>query len=713
MPFETAAWIWHNDYRGINVYVNFEDSFTLAGTPGSALLRISCDRNYMLSLNGRFVDCGQYSDYEDLKFYDELDVTRFLSPGVNRLKITVYYQGQSSSTYRRGEPGLIFELIADGEPVCVSSGSTIAYKNSAFADGEGIEKVSGQLGFSFRYDATRECEREGERAADIVEKTRALRIRPIEKLTISEPVAASLIRRGGFRDTSGKTDPPAKRMQESLLADDYQCGGQRLPSEGIRLSLDERRRSDCIGGAGGGGIFALIDLGAESTGFLSLDFEVPSECDVYIGWGEHLADLRVRTYIGSRCFAASYRAKAGRNRFENPLLRCGCRYIQLHIYSEKCTLYYAGIRSTLYPLTNIRRFTCADTLHNRIYETSVETLRLCMHEHYEDCPWREQALYSMDSRNQMLCGYYAFGETRFARASIKLMAHSLRADNMLELCSPAEVSITIPSFSAIFLTQLWEYLEHSGDDGFAREMLPVAEAIAGEFIKRLEGGLIRCFAERQYWNFYEWQSGLEGSISGEVPEEERSFDAPLGAFVSLGLGALSKLCGRLGLDDKAEYYRRGHDEMNRALNDAFFDAGRGCYASFLRRGELSHYCELTNALLVCCGAVPEERLSGVLDALTGGGLLEVTLSHSIFKYDALMREPEKYGRYVFSDIARLWGSMLGRGATSFWETIDGESAFGNAGSLCHGWSAIPAYVYFRYALGADPSLTGIYEARAE
>ncbi len=40
----------------------------------------------------------------------------------------------------------------------------------------------------------------------------------------------------------------------------------------------------------------------------------------------------------------------------------------------------------------------------KIYDVSIYTLKCCMHEHYEDCPWREQALYTMDSRNQMLCG---------------------------------------------------------------------------------------------------------------------------------------------------------------------------------------------------------------------------------------------------------------------------------------------------------------------
>ena len=40
-----------------------------------------------------------------------------------------------------------------------------------------------------------------------------------------------------------------------------------------------------------------------------------------------------------------------------------------------------------------------------------------------------------------------------------------------------------------------------------------------------------------------------------------------------------------------------------------------------------------------------------------------------------------------------YGYMLREGATSFWETICGADDFGDAGSLCHGWSALPVYYY--------------------
>ena len=35
--------------------------------------------------------------------------------------------------------------------------------------------------------------------------------------------------------------------------------------------------------------------------------------------------------------------------------------------------------------------------------------------------------------------------------------------------------------------------------------------------------------------------------------------------------------------------------------------------------------------------------------------------------------------------------MLDAGATTFWETEKGATDFDGAGSLCHGWSALPIY----------------------
>lgn len=673
--FKKACRIWNNEAHGENIYVDFIAKFGAADS-----VRIACDGNYVLCINGAFVDCGQYPGYEDLTFCDLIDIRQYAQEE-NELLITAHHPGLDTSTNRDKPPFVIFEVYKDEKIVYASDEETETRINPHYESGTEVGMVSGQLGFTFGYNA--QCISSKCIKALEISGTTNYFIRPIEKLVINDEITSKLINIGSFSDrmTDGT---PAEKMSAAALTSEFLCGGKSLPdSDGVRLTRSF-----------GDGIFALIDLGAENAGLLSIDIEVPRECDIYIGWGEHTADLRVRTSIGTRSFAARYHAVAGRNRFFNPLLRCGLRYVQLHVYADECRIFYAGIRPTPYPLPMPKSCPIDDCLHRMIYETCVRTLELCMHEHYEDCPWREQALYTMDSRNQMLCGYYVFSETKFCAASLRLIAHSLRADGLIELCSPARVDITIPSFSAMFIVQLHEYLVHSDDRKTVEELLPTALAIAEMFEKRLENGLIRCFAEERYWNFYEWQDGLSESRKNPFAKNgELSFDAPLLAFVSLAFDALAQIQRRLGMD--FGHFDELHEQVNAAA-EIFWSEEQGAYASYLVEGEKYHYCELTNALLACCGAVPGERLDKVFEKLMDDSLIPITLSHSIFKYDALLIERENIP-YILKDIENKWGYMLKNGATSFWETIEGEAAFSNAGSLCHGWSAVPAYIYFRIA----------------
>ena len=103
--------------------------------------------------------------------------------------------------------------------------------------------------------------------------------------------------------------------------------------------------------------------------------------------------------------------------------------------------------------------------------------------------------------------------------------------------------------------------------------------------------------------------------------------------------------------------------------------------------------ELVNSLAILCGAAQGKRAKRICDILTKERLLTpISLSMSCFKYDALLKVDScRFKDFVLEDIESKYKRMLDAGATSFWETEKGEQDFDNAGSLCHGWSAMPAY----------------------
>ena len=79
---------------------------------------------------------------------------------------------------------------------------------------------------------------------------------------------------------------------------------------------------------------------------------------------------------------------------------------------------------------------------------------------------------------------------------------------------------------------------------------------------------------------------------------------------------------------------------------------------------------------------------------TGLYIIPNTLSMNSFRFDALLHEDrERYAPIILNELDRDYLYMLRHGATTFWETIEGADDFSDAGSLCHGWSALPIYYY--------------------
>lgn len=699
--FSKSKWIWLEGYEGENTYVSFADKVTVSKNDTDTYeFGISVDTNYVLYINGEMVDTDQYADYPFDKVYDKLDVTKYLKNGENEITIDVWHQGYNSFAIRNESAGLIYALTRGEEILAFSSENTLARPINNFDMGGDVEVVSWQLGRSFRYDARVPVAEYSN--AKVVEKEMPVRVRPIKKLVTGDLEPAVLKTNGSFKDNGG--DGMGKVMEGASIISKTLHYARKLPSEeGFELTAQD----------GQDGIFALIDTGRENTGVLALDIDLPEDAKILVAWGEHLEDLRIRTSIYGSNYCASFYGKKGRNKFVNYFRRLGCRYLQLHIYAKSAKIHYAGMKTTEYPLSYEAKFTCADQLHTKIYEVSKRTLLLCMHEHYEDCPWREQSLYGVDSRNQMLFGYYAFKEYEFAKASLRLLGQSLREDGLLEMCPPTCYHAPIPTFAAIYMTQLYEYVEYSGDVDFALEMLPVAKKVADTFLARTNNkyGLVDVLPNA--WNFVEWMPGLDGC---HVDPDNTIYHGPLSAFVSFGSRALAKICEKVGDTAAAEYYRAQHLKLNESLNKYLWDDERGAYVTYIREsGEKYHFAEVTNSLICYADAAPADRLEKVQKLLVtkDNGLYDVTISYSVFKYETLMKDPKKYARFVFNDIAEKWGHMLYNNATTFWETLIGAADMGNAGSLCHGWSAVPIYFYHKYALNMSGEDTGLYECKIE
>lgn len=731
-----SKWIWVNNCpHEVNCYCEFADRFIVDRADSQIFIRISADSQYALWINERFADFGQYADYPNYKVFDTLDVTKYISVGENELRILAYYQGTDTSTYTSGTPGVIYDVISGSKALTFSSASTLSRVASEYKNGP-MEMVSPQLGYTFCYNASLRGQNKWASSA-VINKSVNLYQRPVAKLEIKKRAKATIVSQGFYMyHPAYEQSSPAVVMQKAFLSS-ARMADFTGKYGGEPFVLGARNPFVCnVDNAtpfhlGENGVYVVIDLGREEAGCFEIDIDAAAETRILIGYGEHLDDLRVRTSVGNRSFAAQFICSAGRNRYTHYNKRFGCRYISLYVESFDFTLYYAGIRPCEYPFKARGKFKCSDLLHNKIYETCLRTLVLSAHEHYEDCPWREQALYSMDSRNQILCGYYAFGEYDLPRESIRLLSYGLREDGLLELCAPAKVNVTIPYFSLMWIIELYEYILFSGDVSFAGEMWPCAEKIIRTFWRNAKGhDLQQAMNEPGYWNFYEWTQGLSSGFPTHLRNKNnsRNYDGPLSVYYILALDAMIKMAkllysqsktssdfnsnlSEIDFVEKISWCEMLLSSARNAFHDTFWDSSIGAYCTYIVNGEKIHFSELMNSLALYAGLVPDNFTKRVADILSGyaicsPALIPISLSNSIFKYEALLSAGAGYSDYVIKDISDKWGNMLYKGATSFWETVDGAWDFECAGSLCHGWSAIPVVIYYKYLLGVSPRTEG-------
>ena len=630
-PFSNSRWIWLSEGEGPDSYAEFCDTLT-CDSPCGMTLRVSADSDYALFVNGTYVASGQYGDYPHYKIYDELDLSPYLIAGDNRLEFLVYHLGSAGfSRYFPAEAGLLYEVVRGDVPVLSSREGIPSRLSHRYLSGRCV-KISNQLGYSFAYDAT--ASEGAYTPAVAVDKRCNLLPRPIPKHRVLD----------------------------------------RKPMQSVRRLGDSHY---------------LVDLGGETVGFPSLSLISSVSQEITVAWGEHLEDGCVRHKIHGRLFTFLYRAAAGENELTNYLLRLGCRYLELWA-DAPFELGYAGVLPQVYEVETLP-VSIEGEGDRRIYEACLNTLRLCMMEHYVDCPWREQALYAFDSRNQMLCGYYAFrgGNAEYARSNLLLINEDRRSDGLLSICYPCGTDLAIPSFSLYYVLAVREYLVHTDDRETVARILPKLRGICERFLAQREQGLVSCFGGREYWNFYDWSPHSDGTLGRA---EAARPDLAVNCLTVLALDALADVCRSL---DVAFPLEGEADAVRAAARRAFLREG----GRFSMHQDAEEYTVLGNSLAVLAGLAEGEDARALCRAMTAGGMVESSLSMRILLYDALLAtDADTYRGHILAEIRRSYGHMLDAGSDTVWETALGACDFDGAGSLCHGWSAVPIYIFHRLGI---------------
>lgn len=601
-------------------YAEFIASFT-AQKDGRILLRVSCDSVFCATLNGKIVAFSACSDYPDKKRYDEFDLTEFCQSH-NRLEILVWYMGVGNFSYSAGEAFLAYEIEQNGQILSYSCETTLSRLNERYDNGR-KQVYTNMIGYTFCYNNAKSVEE-----------------------NYRNSVVKTLNTQFSLRDIGTM---------------------QMLDRQKISITQNEEGY--------------LVDLGEETVGFLELDFQDEISQPIRIAFVERLTDGKVKydltlpDSIYTYKFCADFISKKGENTYLNGVRRFAGRYLQLYC-QKTLSVNFVGLRIVeRSEQAKVKRI--KDQTLQKIYDISVKTLKCCMHEHYEDCPWREQALYTLDAKNQMLCGYKVFEDTRFQRENLLLISQGLMKDGLLSLCFPMDINMEIhypiPVYSLIFPLQVYDYITHTKDRSILPEVKDCIDTVMQTFKNKIEpNGLIADFGDG-YWNFYDWaiNYGL-GSDSAE-----KRYNLLLNCFYVYAC----QVCNAL-------YNAQTDTEpLKRAIVRNFYNAEKNMFR--VNVGEETYSC-LGNSVAVLIGLGNEDLLEKLKN---GDEQIDITLPTTSFYYDALLTAGDKYKSFIIQDIKEKYQPMLNFGTTTFWEIANLEQ-LGATGSMCHGWSAIPAYYFW-------------------
>jgi len=148
---KTSKWIWcaHNALREYNQTVLFKKKFDVKETDG-ALLQITADCWYRVSINGKWIHDGPARAYPEYYQYDEHDISAALKKGQNKIEVIARYFGIGTFHQIPQAGGLRAALLVDDKVIGTDASWQAAPSN---AWRQWTPKVSIQMEPYEEYDA--------------------------------------------------------------------------------------------------------------------------------------------------------------------------------------------------------------------------------------------------------------------------------------------------------------------------------------------------------------------------------------------------------------------------------------------------------------------------------------------------------------------------------------------------------------------------------
>lgn len=709
----STHWIWIKNWNAGDkeepVLILFRKRICLNELPQEAVLNVSADSRYKLYINERLVEVGPSKGDRQIWFYDKVNILPYLQKGNNVIAAEVLRYPEirnkgNHGIFRTEFPGLYISgnlrFSGDKEISLCADDTWKAYRHPGFSivsesdifaplqiyeDCSGIHELQGWKSERYQDSAWNAA---------------------VEYSSISQAVSPG--------NLYPRTIPylyRRNRVFRGVAALRQSCttaqAWNELLWEKKELKLPAHFRE-----------IVEISAGEEMTGYLHLALAggsgsririLQSECYVT---DQRRGELPVKGMrddwqnghlegFSDRYHVSGFGTREAPEQYE-PFWFRTFRFIRLEIETGDTPLEILKFNytETGYPLDVRTRVEVPDPEMQEIWEMSERTLRRCMHETYEDCPFYEQLQYAMDARQQILYTYAISADDRLARKCMDDFRRSQRYDGLINCSYPNYGPNVIPGFSIYYILMLHDHMMYFGDRILLEDHMPAVEGILNYFHRHRKNGMVEKTGGmngERFWSFIDWTPQWDETTG--VPPAVRSGPITMESLLYiLGLENAAEIADYLQRMEQAKEYRRRAQEMKQAVREyCIGDNG------MLQDGPgVSQYSQHTQVFAVLTDTIEPETARKNLEKtlLSPEKYPQCSVAMAFYLFRAL----EKSGLYAWTrKYWDIWRRMLKKHVTTCVEDEVGER------SDCHAWGALILYELPSVIAGIRPAIPGYKE----
>jgi len=368
------------------------------------------------------------------------------------------------------------------------------------------------------------------------------------------------------------------------------------------------------------------------------------------------------------------------------------RFVRIEVEVGKEALYIKKpfYFETGYPLETKTEVKSSIKWINTLWDISLRTLKRCMHETYEDCPYYEQLQYTMDTRIQILFSYMVSGDTRLARKAIEDYASSLIAEGILQSRYPSVEPQVIPTFALYWIMIVEDYYIQTGDKSIIKKCRSTIDTVLNWYDNKLgDCGLI---VNLGYWEFIDWVEQWDKGVPDAVVVGPSTTHNLIYAYTLKVAARMNKVCGRVGLAD--EYEDRATSITNKVEELCFCEKD-----NLYKEGpNFEGYSVQAQLWAVLSRTASGERAKSILrKSLNMHEIPQCSYVMSFFLFRALEVAD------IYEDTERLWDMWKRMIELKLTTTPEDQV---RPRSDCHAWGALPLYEFTTNLLGVKPSEPG-------